>query len=230
MSATGVTYCRLPVETRTYSPRVPHADDVPLTVDLRDPAVAHTWVREAEAKRPGRSELRAAFAEALSAAHPPMRRVLELGAGPGLLAERILQSCTLDSYTLFDFSPPMLELARARVGAHPATEFVLGDFKQPDWVRAFAAPFDAVVAMQSVHEIRHKRHVPGMYRQVHDILRPGGLLLVCDHVPHDDSARMTALHSTVEEQHAALISAGFCDVTTRRWIHPLYLCGGHRAP
>jgi len=213
-----------------YPPPVPaEPDDVPLKIDLRDPVVAHTWVREAEVKRPWRSELRAAIAEALGAASLPARRVLELGPGPGLLAERILQSCAVDSYTLFDFSAAMLALARERVGAHPATTFVLGDFKQPDWAQVFEAPFDAVVAMQSVHEIRHKRHVPGLYRQIHGVLRPGGLLLVCDHVPFDDSARATTLHSTEEEQHAALLSAGFLGVMTRVRIQQLYLCSGRRA-
>ena len=28
--------------------------------------------------------------------------------------------------------------------------------------------------MQAVHEIRHKRHVPGLYRQLRPIVSPGG--------------------------------------------------------
>ena len=152
--------------------------------------------------------------------------MLELGSGPGLLAERVLRSCAIESYTLFDFSRPMLDLSRERVGDHPATKFVLGDFKQQDWTRAVSAPFDAVVAMQAVHEIRHKRHVPGLYRQVHETLCPGGLLLVCDHVPPDQSERMIALHSTEEEQHVALRSAGFVHVKTELLLSGLYLCSG----
>lgn len=202
--------------------------DVPSPIDLRDPRDAHDWVREADRKRPWREQFRQTFAALLGASPLPVRRVLELGSGPGFLAERILASCTIDHYTLLDFSPPMLELSRERVGHHPAARFVLGDFKHPDWTRELDAPFDAAVAMQAVHEIRHRRHVPPLYRQIHSILRPGGLLLVCDHEPLDDSPRQIALHSTEREQHAALASAGFVGVTTELFVNRLYLCRAHR--
>ncbi|MGH9887209.1 MAG: class I SAM-dependent methyltransferase, partial [bacterium] len=107
--------------------------------------------------------------------------------------------------------------------------FVLGDFKQPDWTRGLEVPLDAVVTMQAVHEIRHKRHVPGLYRQVHALLRPGGVLLVCDHVPADDTPRRRALFATEEEQHAAMRSAGFERVATRLLLSGLYLITGSRA-
>lgn len=79
--------------------------------------------------------------------------------------------------------------------------------------------------MQSIHEIRHKRHVPGLYRELRALLGTGGRLLVCDHVPVDDRG----LHSTEAEQHVALGDAGFVDVTTILLVNGLYLCGGRRA-
>jgi SAM-dependent methyltransferase len=88
-------------------------------------------------------------------------------------------------------------------------EFVEGDFKSARWPLALSGPYDAVLAMQSVHEVRHKRHVAALYAQVRSLLRPGGPLLVADHTPLDDSPRWTALHSTAEEQLAALARAGF---------------------
>jgi len=203
--------------------------DVPSGIDLRDPGDAHTWALEADAKRPWRAQVRDAFADALGAQDPPARRVLELGSGPGLLAERILRTRDVERYTLFDFSPPMLEMSRARVAHHAAAVFVLGDFKQPHWARGLETPLDAVVTMQAVHEIRHKRHVPGLYRQVHALLRPGGVLLVCDHVPADDTPRKRALFATEEEQHAAMRSAGFERVATRLLLSGLYLIAGTRA-
>ena len=199
-------------------------DDVPSPIDLRDPIDAHRWVSEADLKRPWRELVRQAIADALSAVIPPVRRVLELGAGPGLLAEVILRACPLERYTLLDFSPPMLELSRARVGANPAAEFLVADFKQPGWSRAVDGPVDAVVTMQAVHELRHKRHAAGLYREVHALLRPGGLLLVCDHVPPDDSPRATALNATEREQHVAMTSAGFSEARTLLLHRGLYLC------
>ncbi len=140
----------------------------------------------------------------------------------------ILRVCTLDNYTLFDFSTPMLDMSRARLAAYPSTTFVCGDFKQPEWHKGIAARFDAVVAMQAVHEIRHKRHVAGLYRQVRSLLQPGGSLIVCDHIPPNDRPQVTALHSTEAEQHAALTAAGFADVGTHLLLKGLYVCVGRR--
>jgi SAM-dependent methyltransferase len=204
-----------------------HDQDVPSPIDLRDPADAATWAAEADAKRPWRAQIRTAFAALLRDALTPPLRILELGPGPGLLAEVILTTCQVERYTLFDFSPPMLEMCRQRLGDH-AIDFVLGDFKQENWTKALSPPLDAVVTMQAVHELRHKRHAPHLYSQLRPLLRPGGMLVICDHTPLDDSARYRALNATVLEQHAALASAGLARITTHLTLHGLYLCSATR--
>jgi SAM-dependent methyltransferase len=202
--------------------------DVPSPIDLRDPADAASWAAEADATRPWRTRFRTAIAELLRDALAPPLRVLELGPGPGFLAEVILGACQIERYTLFDFSPPMLEMCRRRIGGHPAFDFVLGDFTQEGWTEALSPPFDAVVAMQAVHEVRHKRHAPRLYSQLRPLLRSGGLLAICDHTPPDDRARSHALYSTVLEQHAALTGAGLARVTTHLDLHGLYFCAATR--
>ena len=206
----------------------PEDHDVPSPIDLRDPADATRWVAAADVTRPWRAEMRTAIAELLRGAALRPLRVLELGPGPGLLAEAIVASCAVASYTLFDFSAPMLEMCKQRLGGHPAVRYVLGDFTRDDWTAALSPPFDAIVTMQAVHEVRHKRRVPRLYAQARALLGPGGMLAVCDHTPPDDSARYRALHSTVLEQHAALAAAGFADLVTHLELHGLYLCSGTR--
>jgi SAM-dependent methyltransferase len=203
-------------------------EDVPSGIDLRTETDARTWAAEADQKRPWRAQVRRRFADLLLAETPRPRRVLELGSGPGLLSAEILAHGDVEQYTLFDFSPPMHAMARDRVGADARARFVLGDFKQAAWTAALDPPFDAVVSMQAVHEIRHKRHVPGLYRDVHMLLRPGGLLVVCDHNPMDDSWFHTNLASTEAEQHAAFRAAAFADVTTVLVIHGMYVIHGRR--
>ncbi len=129
---------------------------------------------------------------------------------------------------MLDFSPPFLDMCRERVGAHPAAQFVLGSFKHRDWPKLVEPPFDAVVAMQAVHETRHKRHVPTLYARCFDLLRPGGLLIVCDHEPPNASPRMTSLHSTETEQNAALEAAGFERIATNGKTEGMYICSGVR--
>lgn len=195
-------------------------DDIPSPIDLRDPHHARTWADTAE-QRPWRPLVRSKMA-ALVRLQP---RVLELGPGPGLLAAEALTSAAITSYTLFDFSPPFLEMCRARL-SDPRLHFVLGDFTQP-FPPFTEAPFDAVIAMQAVHEARHKRHVPALYRRAFDVLRPGGLLAICDHVPRDDD-KSRALHSTLAEQHAAMSAAGFTAVSTVIDDPLMYLCCARR--
>ena len=201
--------------------------DVPSPIDLRNPIDATDWVATADRKRPWRASIRTTIAELLRAASPAPRRVLEIGSGPGLLAEAILQICQLQNYTLFDFSVPMLNMSRERIGSHPSATFVLGDFKRSSWTEGLGS-FDAVVAMQSVHEIRHKRHVPGLYREICRILGANGLLVVCDHTPFENMVPFTALYSTEIEQHAALSAAGFINVRTHMSVNGLYICVGQR--
>lgn len=197
-------------------------DDVPTRVDFRAPEIARTWTDEADVKRPWRSDLRREIADAVRDAGA--RRVVELGAGPGLLAAQILATCELTSYTLLDFAPPMLALARERLGAPAAAHFVLADFRDPDWPALVERPVDAVVTMQAIHELRHRRRIPALYRQVCELLRPGGIFLLCDHEPPD--AR--PLFTSSGDQLALLAGAGFTAVRTRLAHHDQYICEGRR--
>ena len=190
-------------------------DDVPITVDFRIAEHTSKWVAEADAKRPYRAEVRARIANQIRGA----RRILELGGGPGLLAESVLAVAPAADYTLLDFAPPMLEHAATRA---PNARLLLRDFLDPAWTDGLG-PFDAVITMQAVHELRHKRRRPLLYRQVHDVLVPGGTFVVCDHAPTDDSPRQQAISATAAEQHMALADAGFVAVETRATIGTLYV-------
>jgi hypothetical protein len=66
--------------------------------------------------------------------------------------------------------------------------------------------------MQAVHELRHKRHVNALYHRLSNVLRADGHLLVCDHTTDNASGANAALFMTREEQHLALIEAGFTQI------------------
>ena len=183
--------------------------DVPYSEDLQSVDGARAWAETADAKRPERIRIRAAILDQLGAL-PAGARILELGSGPGLLAADILQHRPdLAEYTLFDFSEPMLEMSRMRVGRFAAARYVLGDFRSEEWAGRLGAPYHAVVSLQAVHEVRHKQRVPRLYRQIRDLLVPGGLLLVSDRLPLDETERSRALFMTGPEQRSALAASGF---------------------
>jgi hypothetical protein len=99
-------------------PDVPYGNDWD---SAAEPAAYGDW---ADKKRPWRSKIRDHIAAQI-AMLPPHARVLELGCSPGLLAHRVLQQCPdLETYTLMDFSRPMLALSRKRLAAFPAASFV----------------------------------------------------------------------------------------------------------
>lgn len=187
--------------------------DVPPGVDFLDAEQVRAWVSACEVDKPWRNPMRRRFAD-LVGTLPPGARVLELGSGPGYLAESVLESRpNLESYTLLDFSEHMLKLSRERLTRFDAVRFVRADFKTADWYRELSPPYTAVLAMQAVHEIRHKRHVPGLYGQIRDLLEPHGLLAVCDGTPRDMTVLWQAsLCMTVDEQLDAFASAGFTEM------------------
>lgn len=202
--------------------------DVPYAEDLKSAEGARAWADAADARRPLRAHIRRLIADRLRTL-PPGARVLELGSGPGLLAEQVLRECpNIARYTLFDFSEPMLEMSRLRVGSFPSTTFLLGDFRSDTWTRPVSGPLEAVVSMQAVHEVRHKRHVPALYAQIHGLLTESGIFLIADRTPEDDSVRSTSLFMTGQEQLQALAGAGFVDVRELASGDALVLCEGRK--
>lgn len=151
-------------------------DDVPSPIDLRSMADARAWQATAMAKRPYRSEFFSRFAAAIQPSGPGAPRVLELGSGPGFLAEHLLKTIPNISYFALDFSAAMHTLAIARLGPLSAqVTFIERDFKAPDWTRGLEQ-FDFVIAMQAVHELRHKRHAPTLHGQVRKLLNRTALI------------------------------------------------------
>jgi cyclopropane fatty-acyl-phospholipid synthase-like methyltransferase len=184
--------------------------DVPSPIDLRRVPDAQDWTQTAMSKRPWRIEFFELITRRLTTLAQGQARVLELGSGPGFLARYVLEQVpTLPHYVLLDFSPGMHALAAERLGAlRSRASFLERDFKQPSW-GADLGPFDAVVTLQAVHELRHKRHATHFHAQVRNILAPQGVYLMCDH--HTGPGGMTNqdLYMSLDEQEASLREAGF---------------------
>jgi SAM-dependent methyltransferase len=182
--------------------------DVPSPIDFRLPSDAAEWAATAMAKRPWRQAFFRSFISELERLIPSDGSVLDLGSGPGFLARAILEALPRVEYTALDFSPPMHALAKERLGGLAArVHFALRDFKAPEWTAGLPS-YDAVVTIQAVHELRHKRHVPALYDSVRRLLRPGGVFLVCDHVCGESAGTDPALYMSLHENRQALATAG----------------------
>ena len=185
--------------------------DVPSPIEFRDMGEACEWEASAE-QRPGRNEILDRITHEAAQLTTSTDRILELGSGPGFLAQRLLQRIPDVDYTALDFSPAMHELARARLEPWAArVSFLTRSFKSETWHEGLE-PFRLVVTNQAVHELRHRRHAVGLHRQVLGVLEPQGSYLVSDHFSDPGGLENTDLYMTRDEQMTALRRAGFDSV------------------
>jgi cyclopropane fatty-acyl-phospholipid synthase-like methyltransferase len=195
--------------------------DVPSPIDLQDEADARAWTESANTLRPSRKTFFAAISSAIRESQPVT--VLELGSGPGFLAKQVLDDHPTIRMTLLDFSEPMHRLAGERLRQHASrVTHVCRSFKDEDWLDSLG-PFDYVVTIQAVHELRHKRYATNLHRQVRSLLRQGGAYLVSDHHAGENGMKNTELYMTVDEQREALRTAGFATVRELLLLNGLVL-------
>jgi 2-polyprenyl-3-methyl-5-hydroxy-6-metoxy-1,4-benzoquinol methylase len=133
----------------------------------------------------------------------PDRLVLDAGCGPGLVAEAFLNA----GHRVFgvDLSDDMVRRARLRcarfgdrAGFRVASVFDLAPER----------PFDAAVTRYVVH---HVMDPLGFIRRLVDLVRPGGVLVVCDHAT-DPNTALAAHHERLESDrdttHTRNLTAG----------------------
>jgi len=111
-----------------------------------------------------------AAVEALELANAPLARVLDLGAGTGLLSGMVAAAHPGAELVLVDGARAMLDRARERLRGHPAASLACADLRDA----LPAGPFDAVVSALAIHHLDDdaKRVLLG---RVHAVLRPGGV-------------------------------------------------------
>jgi tRNA (cmo5U34)-methyltransferase len=106
----------------------------------------------------------------------PVGRVLDLGAGTGLMSEAVLDRYPQAELVLLDGAAEMLAQAAERLRGKRATR-VHADLREalPD------GPFDAVVSALAIHHLEHA-DVRGLLGRIHAVLRPGGVFVNAEHV------------------------------------------------
>jgi tRNA (cmo5U34)-methyltransferase len=104
-------------------------------------------------------------------------RVLDLGTGDGHLIDVVRSRWPEAAAVGLDFSEPMLAEGRRRFEGDPGMELRDHDLMRP--LPADLDDFDAVVSSLALHHLPHERKRE-LYREVHGMLRPGGLFCNLD--------------------------------------------------
>jgi tRNA (cmo5U34)-methyltransferase len=137
-------------------------------------ATATSYNNERARLIPGYDRFYAAAIELIPSA---AQRILDLGAGTGLLTTHIRASFPTAHIELVDFSAPMLELARQRLSDDANVAFTLADYTAVP----LPAELDAVVSALSIHHLEDDAK-QALFHSVFRALRPGGLFINADHI------------------------------------------------
>jgi tRNA (cmo5U34)-methyltransferase len=124
-----------------------------------------------------------------------VRRVLDIGAGTGLLSAYVRSVLPDAQLTLLDAAPAMLAQARESLGDHN-TRYVEGDLEEP----LPQGPWDAVVSALAIHHLGDagKRD---LFARVRAALRPGGVFVNAEQVA-GPTPRLSELYGSWHERRA----------------------------
>ena len=152
----------------------------------------------------------------------PVRKILDLGCGDGILGKLILQNVPGSECLFVDFSEPMLTQAEKSLGEfRNRVKFIKADYKDETFWRDAASQglFDLVISGFSIH------HQPDegkkkIYREIYALLSEGGMFLHLEHVASRSSWINTVSNNMIVDSvhcHHSRLETG----KSREEIHEL---------
>jgi len=165
-------------------------DKVGASHEFHDREYVQGWA-ERFTSTPGRLALFDAILGELEPRLAKGGRIVELGLGPGFLADHLLRSLVAVDYVGLDFSAPMLEIARGRLsGFAPRVTFVQADLVNEDWTAKIEGDVDAVVSTWALHDLGSQENVRRVYEKCAEVLGGSGILLNADFIKPDGTKRV----------------------------------------
>ncbi len=153
--------------------------------EFHDEEFVTGWA-ERFAPTPDRLKLFDLMLSELGSQIPPNGCVVELGIGPGYLAEYVLRMMPEIRYYGVDFSAPMLDISRQRLRPYSTrVGYVRADLVKDRWWSGLATSVDAIVSSWALHDLGSQENVESVYRSCAEVLRDGGLLLNGDFIKPD---------------------------------------------
>lgn len=152
----------------------------------------------------------------------PAPHIVELGIGPGYLAEHLLRNLADITYEGVDFSTPMFELAATRLASHQSRiKFTQADLVHDDWGAKVSRPVGAIVSTWALHDLGSEENTRRVYQACHRLLPKGGLLLNGDFVKPDGTPHEYEAGRFLVSRHMELLrDVGFQSADCLVFLEP----------
>jgi SAM-dependent methyltransferase len=112
--------------------------------------------------------------------------ILDFGCGPGSLAFRAVACYPRAHVVAVDFDPVLLAMGqRVAQDRTDRIEFLQADVRDVGWWIPYDGRFDLIVSATALHWLNAENLVR-TYRRVYQALRPGGWLMISDHMASDN--------------------------------------------
>ncbi len=148
----------------------------------RDPELVQRFLFTTRAALPLAAEQLEVMLFVIQQAMTDVNRILDVGAGSGLMSQILLERYPAAQAVLVDYSEPMLEAARQQFEGKQAT-ICKADLNAASWIESVRshAPFDVVVSGYAIHHLPDERK-RALYSEIYELLVPGGIFVNVEHV------------------------------------------------
>jgi len=115
--------------------------------------------------------------------------VLELGIGPGFLANYLLKKLPQITYEGLDYSNSMLAIATERTEAYKERiKLTQADLINDVWKNRIKGIPNVIVSTWAIHDLFEKKNILNVYKTAYKILPRGGLFLNGDFIKPEESS------------------------------------------
>jgi ubiquinone/menaquinone biosynthesis C-methylase UbiE len=125
-----------------------------------------------------------AMLRVVGARNAAVERFADLGCGDGVLSRAVLDRYPNARATLVDFSEPMVEAARGKLGTYePSPRLIVADLGNAHWLQSLGdeSSFDLAVSGYAIHHLPDVRK-RALYAEIFSLLGKGGMFVNIEHV------------------------------------------------